>query len=205
VQAQRTTIERVALLHCSPSSDTSNPLAIAGSDRLLLRYVFVYGKAWGIWCGASTILDNTAIRGRVNCNGRLVINNSFVLGELGGPGPVEMRTCTAAGIVNLAGEPNAFVDSIVGQLVLEKANSQVESCDLYLKPPFAGAARLGKRCITLDPQFVDPARLDYRLKPTSPCRKRASDGGDIGCRFEGEMKEVLEKAMELVRKKIIEL
>jgi hypothetical protein len=40
----------------------------------------------------------------------------------------------------------------------------------------------------------------YRLKPTSPCRKKASDGGDIGCRFTPEM---LEKALELRRKRII--
>jgi hypothetical protein len=39
--------------------------------------------------------------------------------------------------------------------------------------------------------------------PTSPCRKKASDGGDIGCRFTPEMLEMLEKALELRKKGII--
>jgi hypothetical protein len=41
------------------------------------------------------------------------------------------------------------------------------------------------------------------LKPTSPCRKKASDGGDIGCRYTPEMMEVLEKALELRKKGIV--
>jgi len=49
----------------------------------------------------------------------------------------------------------------------------------------------------------DAKNLDYRLKPTSPCRKRASDGADMGCRFTLEMMEVLKKALELRRKGII--
>ena len=35
------------------------------------------------------------------------------------------------------------------------------------------------------------------------CRKKASDGGDIGCRYTPEMMEVLEKALELRKKGII--
>ena len=41
------------------------------------------------------------------------------------------------------------------------------------------------------------------LRATSPCRKRASDGGDIGCRYTPEMMEILEKALELRKKGII--
>ena len=41
------------------------------------------------------------------------------------------------------------------------------------------------------------------LVPTSPCRGKASDGGDIGCRYTPEMLEVLEKALELRKKGII--
>jgi hypothetical protein len=41
-----------------------------------------------------------------------------------------------------------------------------------------------------------------RPTPTSPCREKASDGGDIGCRFTPEM---LEKALELRKKGIIKL
>jgi hypothetical protein len=34
-------------------------------------------------------------------------------------------------------------------------------------------------------------------------RKKASDGGEIGCRYTPEMMEVLEKALELRKKGII--
>ncbi len=38
---------------------------------------------------------------------------------------------------------------------------------------------------------------------TRPSRKRASDGGDIGCRYTPEMLEILQKALELRKKGII--
>ena len=41
------------------------------------------------------------------------------------------------------------------------------------------------------------------LRATSPCRKKASDGGDMGCRLTPEMLEMLEKARGLRRKGII--
>ena len=49
----------------------------------------------------------------------------------------------------------------------------------------------------------DPANLDYRLMPTSPCIGKASDGGDIGCRFTPEMIEMWQNALELRAKGII--
>ena len=42
-----------------------------------------------------------------------------------------------------------------------------------------------------------------RLKPTSPCRGKASDGGDVGVRYTPEMIEVIKKALELRKKGII--
>jgi len=40
--------------------------------------------------------------------------------------------------------------------------------------------------------------------PTSPCIGKASDGGDIGCRYTPEMIEIIQKALELRAKGIIE-
>ena len=31
-----------------------------------------------------------------------------------------------------------------------------------------------------DPGFVDPSKGDFRLKPDSPCRGKASDKGNLG-------------------------
>jgi hypothetical protein len=60
-----------------------------------------------------------------------------------------------------------------------------------------------RECFAADPQFRDPANLDYRLMPTSPCIGKASDGGDIGCRYTPEMIEMIQKALELRAKGII--
>ena len=54
-----------------------------------------------------------------------------------------------------------------------------------------------------DPMFHDPANLDFRLMPESPCIGKASDGGDIGCRYTPEMIELCEKALELRRAGIL--
>ena len=65
------------------------------------------------------------------------------------------------------------------------------------------APSFGKNCFTADPQFRDPANLDYRLMPTSPCIRKASDGGDIGVRWTPEMLEMCEIARQLRAQGII--
>ncbi len=68
---------------------------------------------------------------------------------------------------------------------------------------FGKAVTLGKGSFSGPPQFRDPKAMDYRLKPSSPCRKHASDGGDMGCRYTPEMLEMLKRAFELRKKGII--
>ena len=46
-------------------------------------------------------------------------------------------------------------------------------------------------------------RRGCRLKPTSPCHGKASDGGDVGVRYTPEMIEIVKKALELRKKGII--
>ncbi len=62
----------------------------------------------------------------------------------------------------------------------------------------------GPGCIQGDPMFRDPKNLDYRLKPGSPCIGKASDGGDIGVRWTPEMLEMINVALELRRRGLIE-
>jgi len=54
------------------------------------------------------------------------------------------------------------------------------------------------------PQFLDPKNLDYRLADTSPCKGRASDGGDLGCRYTPEMIEMCKIAPDLRARGMIE-
>ena len=64
-------------------------------------------------------------------------------------------------------------------------------------------ARPGKACFSKPPEFRDPDNLDFRLAKTSPCLKKASDGGDLGCRCTPEMMEMLKPSFELRRRGII--
>ncbi|MBM4034859.1 MAG: hypothetical protein FJ291_24210 [Planctomycetes bacterium] len=119
--------------------------------------------------------------------------------------PCDFISCTVLGSLSFRTQPNEVRDCIIlGGVGAAQPNTKVDHCNLFTKQQlYQGLARPGKGCFSADPQFRDPANFDYRLKPTSPCRKKASDGGDIGCRFTPEMMEVLEKALELRKKGII--
>ena len=80
---------------------------------------------------------------------------------------------------------------------------EIRYCNVFGTSPFQGQAKPSKGCFSRPPQFVNPQDLDFRLKPKSPCRKRASDGGDMGVRYTPEMMKVLEKALELRKRGII--
>jgi len=115
----------------------------------------------------------------------------------------QFRFCTIPAVMRLTGGPNAILDSIVPRIISAERDSRIEHCDVYDKEPFWDNAKPGKGCFSRDPLFRDPTSLDYRLKPTSPCRGKASDGGDIGCRYTAEMLEMLKLALKLRKKGII--
>jgi hypothetical protein len=82
----------------------------------------------------------------------------------------------------------------------------IEHSNIYSQEiEFDNHAKPGKGCFIGDPQFRDPANLDYRLMPTSPCIGKASDGGDIGCRYTPEMIEICQNARELQAQGIVKL
>lgn len=56
-----------------------------------------------------------------------------------------------------------------------------------------------------DPLLRGPADLDLRLRPTSPCRGKAADGGDLGCRLTPQMSEMIKLALDLRRRGVIDL
>jgi len=114
-----------------------------------------------------------------------------------------VEQCTIPGWVKFSAEPNVVVDSLVSRVSSARQATRIEFCCLFGPKPLGELAQAGKRCLKAAPQFVDAKIGDYRLKPTSPCRKRASDGGDIGCRFTPEMLEMLKLAHELRKKGII--
>lgn len=51
--------------------------------------------------------------------------------------------------------------------------------------------------------FVDQTTFDCRLIDGSPCKGKASDGGEIGCRYKPELTELCKQTLELRRKGIL--
>jgi hypothetical protein len=116
---------------------------------------------------------------------------------------IEVRNCTICYMLELTQDPNVVVDSIVGQIRATQAGTQVTHSCLFGKPPFLDFATPGDGCIIKKPGFANPQKFDFRLTRSSPCRKRASDKGDMGCRYTPEMLEMLKLAMELRSKGLV--
>ena len=144
---------------------------------------------------------------RIGTHGRSPMENGLS-GDLHVTRGVAVRSCTITGRATFKRSlhPSNAI-SITGCIVRQvEAGGGTRGClgynDIYGRPPVLGGIALSG-CLTADPQFRDPANLDYRLKPTSPCRGKASDGGDLGCRWTPEMVELLKKVQELRKKGII--
>jgi len=164
-------------------------------------------------------LDTCVLVRRSSVGGRLTARDSFSLGgeiraksvdlhnvfadtRVVALSTAKLRLCTVAGGVRCEKEPFVLRDSIVSQVEAVQGDAQIEHCNVFGKG-YLLLAKPGKGCFKGDPQFRNPKIFDYRLKTTSPCRGKASDGGDIGVRYTPEMIEILEKALELRKKGVI--
>ena len=117
--------------------------------------------------------------------------------------PIQFRSCTILGAINLAGDGAVVRDCYARKLNGGKTHT-VEHTNVWGgNPLFGGDVKPGKGCMSAKPHFRNPEVFDYRLKPKSPGTGKASDGGDIGVRYTPEMIEVLQKALELREKGII--
>jgi len=116
---------------------------------------------------------------------------------------IELRSCTICVPVQVRASGVRLFDSILPSVQSSQNDTIVQFCDVYENPPFIEKASPGKGCFSQNPQLANPSLLDYRLLPTSPCIGKASDGGDIGCRYTPTMIEVLQKALELRAQGII--
>ena len=218
VAAPRVSIERVVLTHHGAAG--SGQTCIQGS--LTIRSSIIdAGKAMHLQAfeGGRWEIAESVIMARGFQGGELDVRNSVCLtlvdlnkvpysldnvavrgawrGDAG-----TMRFCTIRGNLVL-GSTSRISDSIVGSIQSGHAGASIENCDVYGKSPFIDEAKPGKNCFRADPRFVNPANLDFRLMPNSPCIGRASDGGDLGVRYTPEMIELCRIALELRAKGII--
>ena len=94
-------------------------------------------------------------------------------------------------------------DSICASLRKKRGTmAAVARCNLYNQiEPLARSD--ATQWFSANAHFVDAKNLDYRLMPSSPCIGKASDGGDIGCRYTPKMIEMCKTALELRKKGII--
>ena len=195
---------RSAILYCDSEdcvhlSETSGPTepksvieecvvtgGVALGTRGLARNCLLFGYLGSQYARHSVVAENVLVRRITGC----------VAGS-------ELRSCTLLGRVMLLREGVLLLDCVVDQITATGPNNRVDYCDVFGKPAFMDMAKPGRKCFGMDPKFRDPENFDYRLKRTSPCRGRASDGGDIGCRYTKEMLEMLKLAHELRKKGII--
>ena len=193
-------IERLVLLHRGTCLSVS-----AGDFRL--RWTIAHGdigtQGYQRKCECEESLVTGSVITMAPANLRLTLilagagdGNGF-FAEAGVPCELEFCTILACVASRRAYGPSTFRDCIFDRVGPQLG--VIENCALL-----AGDVPEGSPgCFQADPMFVDPESFDYRLKPESPCIGKASDGGDIGCRYTPEMIELCEKALELRRKGIL--
>jgi len=114
--------------------------------------------------------------------------------------PAEFLRCTIRGLVDVRSQGVHFRDCILDSVESTSNDVRFEHCAISGS---VANAKPSLSCIRVEPQFVNPGNADYRLKPSCLCRKRASDGGDLGCRYNSDMIEILQVALELRRRGLI--
>ena len=159
------------------------------------------GHVGGDWKPSLLSVRNSFyLRGRMESL-NIDFENVFVSGKVRAH-RAKLKSCTLTEGIRCEAKELTILDSIVSSVEAVRGGARIEHCNVFGKG-YLLLAKAGKGCISKDPQFRDPEAFDYHLKLDSPCRKKASGGGDIGIRQTPAMLEILKKAMELRKKGII--
>lgn len=117
--------------------------------------------------------------------------------------PAEFDRCTVLGNLTFPNTGGSVLNSIIGRITVTGAEVKIGFCNLVNKKATAGSAKPDKTCFSVDPKFRNPANFDYRLKPSSLCRRKGEGGKGVGCTYTPEMIQILRKALELRRNRLI--
>jgi serine/threonine protein kinase len=127
---------------------------------------------------------------------------NVVLSSLSPAKAVSVRNATIQGEVKLP-KGSEMIDSIAASIECSHPDVRIEHCNFFSKTPFIDQAKPGKGCFVAPPMLANSKEFDFRLLPNSPCIGKASDGGDLGCRFTPEMLQMYQLAFELRARGII--
>jgi len=223
IASPEVTIERLVLAHGGAAGDNASCVSMRNQGPFSLRLVIAYCVDDNSWRGVgrvtNTIVENCVLASTLHAwGGDCTIKDSVAPSRmhvwqatlenvacrfLENEGECNLRFCTIFEPVQLRGDPSSLKDCIVPSVESARAGDRIEFCNVFAIPPFIDAARPGEGCFGGDPQLVNPKHFDYRLLPTSPCIGKASDGGDLGCRYTPAMIEMLTLALQLRQQGII--
>lgn len=217
VQAKDVTLNGLILTHLTPAGADASCVAGICSLRRCVVYTLPKSCAFNLRHAGQASLEACILLGQMS-RGYYVVQDSCVInpeaqdasgnftnvlfsawfGTDNGSNKWEIKSCTLLSPVKFRAQPSFIVDSIVPSIEAPEPGTRIEYCCLYGKPPVEiKHAKAGQGCFSADPMFSNPAQLDCRLLKGSPCRGKASDGGDLGVRYTPEMIEMLKLAFRL--------
>jgi hypothetical protein len=216
VDSPGVTLQRLVLAHggAAGGNHTCFDYKARTTEPLRIRACVFFGPGYNTTnFGGPVELDQCVVLGRSRPGKPLHVKDTIWLGRVYGSGNTlenvllagcelqsgcRLRCCTVDGGVFVKGDDNALVDCIVQSVRAAKPGTRIEHCNVFGEPPaYVEEAKPGEGCFSAPPQFANQAQFDYRLLPSSPCKGKASDGGDVGCRLTPEMLEMLELALAL--------
>jgi hypothetical protein len=117
-------------------------------------------------------------------------------------GPCEIHHSVATAGLEFLGSDIHVDSSILLSVISHKPGTSIDFCDV-ISGRYTDQAKAGTGCISVEPQFTDAKNLDFTLSKKSPCRGKASDGGDLGVTYTPEMIEVIKMAFLLRQQGVI--
>jgi hypothetical protein len=202
IQANGVTVERLVIVNKGARGRTSRLIEVDKLADVKLRTLLLVGQGGMVLPGDKACART--IEGCILLNhsyiSRATVRQSILLGDVV-LFRCQMEHCILMNAVCDA--PSKLVNSIIRNLSIPSRapGTRLEYCVIF--GDVSRDAEQGPGCFRAAPLFRDPANLDYRLMPNSPCIGKASDGEDIGVRWTPEMLELCRIALELRRRGLI--
>ncbi len=180
----------------------SNHGMLGDAKDLKLGTCFIAAQIGGYHRPERVSVRNSFLLRKVHTKGNTDLKNVFV-GDKVYVQTAKLQSCTLADGIRCERGPLTMLDSIASFIEAKQKGARIEYCNVFGKGCLL-LAKAGKGSFSKDPGFRNPKEFDYHLKLDSPCRKKASNGGDLGFRQTPAMLEILKKALELRKEGVIE-